>query len=451
MPPSQQIKDFVKDLGKVFAVRFRRPKMNGPRSATTDHYGDGSIHAQTLSTFSFPSPPVHSANSREPGFESSTNVPFARYSGSVPFSREASDMAQLVLPLIQNVTSAIPLVGAPMQAAIGGLLTGLQAIDRRSQNQEGLNSLILRLDRLSRELCNASAASDPVEQSRRYSFVRMLQDTSARVTTLRERCLASTLVTQAITGCFVEIDRYLAEYLVVLYSLANVCIHSLFCLREREDRQKFLLTIESLVARAHSSVRPTATQLIGTATRGCVTLIDATGHQYPIPVDFCTSFEQFNEMLKVLFKRNSIEAQIQRQYMESGQYDLCIDEGMQVTRLNSNEWSTLEVGTKVIMRAIIQQQTTASSGVSYRCSCGGVNPLGVESIMYSLERQAGSSIDCRKCGRRFQISRVSCPEKRSSSTRSSNIDSDHRTVAGTDLIRNLHIQQTEILVRDVAL
>lgn len=42
----------------------------------------------------------------------------------------------------------------------------------------------------------------------------MLQDTSAQVAMLHERCLASTSVTQAIAGCFIEIDRYLAEYLV---------------------------------------------------------------------------------------------------------------------------------------------------------------------------------------------------------------------------------------------
>ncbi|KAG2129661.1 uncharacterized protein EDB93DRAFT_114088 [Suillus bovinus] len=211
--------------------------------------------------------------------------------------------------------------------------------------------------------------------------------------------------------------------------------------KEREDRQNFLMTIESLVIRGQSYVGPTATQSIGTAIRGCVTLIDATGHQYPIPVDFCTSFEQFNEMLKVLFKRNSIEAQIQKQYMESGQYDLCIDEGTQVTRLTSNEWLNLEVGTKVVMRVIIQQ-TPSSSGVSYRCSCGMVNPLGVEPIIYSLERQANSSVDCRKCGRRFQISRASSREKHSSGARSSNIVIGETTDAGTDLIRNFHVQQT---------
>jgi hypothetical protein len=37
-------------------------------------------------------------------------------------------MAQLVLLLVQAIAIAIPLVGAPIQAAIGGLLSCLQAI-----------------------------------------------------------------------------------------------------------------------------------------------------------------------------------------------------------------------------------------------------------------------------------------------------------------------------------
>jgi hypothetical protein len=57
----------------------------------------------------------------------------------------------------------------------------------------------------------------------------MLQDTSARVATLHERRLTSTSVTQAIAGCFMEIDRYLADYLVAFYSLKGVCVYSLLC------------------------------------------------------------------------------------------------------------------------------------------------------------------------------------------------------------------------------
>lgn len=259
----------------------------------------------------------------------------------------------------------------------------------------------------------------------------MLQDTSARVTTLRERSLASTSVTQAIAGCFVEIDRYLAEYLWSSQMQSQRDIREVLVIlqREREDRQNLLMTIESLVTRGQ------------TATRGCVTLIDATGHQHPIPMDFCTSFEQFTEMLKVLFKCNSVEAQIQRRYTENGQYDLAIDEGTQVTRLTSNEWSRLEVGTKVVMRIIIQQQTTSYSEVSYRCPCGAVNTLGAEWVIYSLERQAGSSIDCQKCKRRFQISHV--PSNPDRVARFSDMDSDHTTDTEMDLLRNFHVQQIE--------
>jgi hypothetical protein len=200
----------------------------------------------------------------------------------------------------------------------------------------------------------------------------------------------------------------------------------------REDRQNLLMMIESLVTRGQ------------TATRGCVILIDATGHQHPILMDFCTSFEQFTEMLKVLFKCNSIEAQLQRRYTENEQYDLAIDEGTQVTQLTSNEWPRLEVGTKVVMRIIIRQQTTSYSEVSHGCPCGAVNTPRVEPNIYSLERQAGSSIDCRKCKRRIQISHVSDSHaKRSTSTRSPGISWDRTT--GIDLIRNFHIlQSTEV-------
>jgi hypothetical protein len=150
-PPRPRVQDytndFFKDFGKVFAVRWRRLKKNRCRqhsststTSTDQHGGDDPIHAQIPSAFSFPSPtlpsnssPVHSANGK-PGLDSSTNVPVssARYSGSVSLARETSDMAQLALPMVQAVASVIPLVGAPMQAAIGGLLTSLQAIDVRA-------------------------------------------------------------------------------------------------------------------------------------------------------------------------------------------------------------------------------------------------------------------------------------------------------------------------------
>jgi hypothetical protein len=70
----------------------------------------------------------------------------------------------------------------------------------------------------------------------------MLQDTSIRVTMLRERYLASSSVTQAIAGCFTEIDRYLADYLVVLYSLLRVFAFTHFSVVSGRPRSKVNVT-----------------------------------------------------------------------------------------------------------------------------------------------------------------------------------------------------------------
>ncbi|KAG1718850.1 hypothetical protein EDB19DRAFT_2030819, partial [Suillus lakei] len=443
MPPPR-VKDFIKDfdLGEVFIIRSRHPMKNrrAQRSSiATHHEGDRSIPADIPSTFPFPSPILHSnlplqvypgSLTREPDPEVPANVFSAISSWGQSSARKASDMAQLALPLVQAVAGAIPLVGAPMQAAIGGLLTGLQAIDRHGQNKADLKSLNLRLDRLSRDLCNAPPAMDPLEQSRRDTFVSMLHSTSARVSSLHERCLASTPATQAIAGCFTEIDRYLAEYLFLSQMQSQDDMRAVLAILQRQE--EFLMRIETLIIRGQSSVGPAI-------SLGCVTLVDATGHEHPIPVNFCTSYQQLNDMLQVLLKRDSIEAQVQRRYMEKGEYDLCIDDDKQVTRLTSHGWPMIGEGTKIVMRVVIEQQKT--SEVNYHCHfCGAVNHLRFESIMYWFEPRAGASIDCRVCKRRFQITRGHYSAKLS--TRSSKIDSNHTTDAEMHLIRNFHVQQT---------
>ncbi|KAG1729480.1 uncharacterized protein EDB91DRAFT_809636 [Suillus paluster] len=395
---------WLKDLGNVISVRrSRRPTKNRRTqcsSTATDYEGDDSVLLDS---------PLHlDCASREPGFQVSTNVSSTRYSQGVSLTREASDMAQLALPLVQAVAGAIPLVGAPMQAAIGGLLTSLQAIDRHGQNNADINSLTLRLHRLSCHLCNAPPTRDPLEQSRRDSLIRVLEAASAQLTKLhKRRRLAYASVTQTITGCSGEIDRYLVE-----------CLWS-FQMQSQNDIHE----MRDLIIRGQSAVGPTAMKLSGTIVLGCVTLVDATGHEHAISVNFCTSFQQLNKVLEALFERDSIEAQIQKQYMKEGQYDLCIDKG-----------------TQIVMRVIIEQRV-GSSRVSYRCHfCGAWNRLPTGSISHSLRRQPGCSINCRECKRRFQISRVLRSAKQS--TRTSSIGSNRTTDAEMHLIRNFHVQQT---------
>jgi hypothetical protein len=116
-------------FGKVFAIRSKRPKNQGRSQhnmTTADNEGDTSI--TTVPSNPVPTPML-SSNSLPVHSEALINRSSTRYSRSVSLAREASDMAQVALPFVHAIAGAIPLAGAPMQAAIGGLLTGLQTID----------------------------------------------------------------------------------------------------------------------------------------------------------------------------------------------------------------------------------------------------------------------------------------------------------------------------------
>ncbi|KAG2071946.1 hypothetical protein BDR04DRAFT_1097608 [Suillus decipiens] len=113
--PSLRIKDFVKnfDLSKVFAVRLRRGRATQCSSTNTHHDGDCSIPTNV---------PMHIGSlARDQG-------PQVSSSGD-SCARKASDVAQAILPFVQDIAGAIPFAGPPMQAAISGLLSILQAID----------------------------------------------------------------------------------------------------------------------------------------------------------------------------------------------------------------------------------------------------------------------------------------------------------------------------------
>jgi hypothetical protein len=281
----------------------------------------------------------------------------------------------------------------------------------------------------------------------------MLQDSSARVATLRERCLASTSVTQAIAGCFMDIDRYLADYLLSFQIQSQHDIHEelMILRRQQEYHQKLLITVQSLVIGSQSSMGPSAS--LAAIALDCVTLVDATGHHHAISVNCCSSYQQLNNILRVLLDRDVVEAQIQRRYIEKGEYDLCIDEGTQVTPLTSHEWSSIEAGTKIVMRVTIQQEAASLSEVDYKCHfCGAVNRLGIGSVRYQSRGRAVCSTDCRECKRRFQITRTIIPVNRG--IQSSNSDSNRTTDTEMRLIRNFHIQQSKhdllyyLLLRD---
>ncbi|KAG2060080.1 hypothetical protein BDR06DRAFT_621095 [Suillus hirtellus] len=354
------IESFSSHLSKVFAVRSKCPTKNRRTqcSSTTHHEGHDSISADI--------PIVHpgsSAGDPSLGFSIIFSSATASHGNSV--ARTISDVVQTVGPFAQGVACAIPVVGSPIQAAISGLLTLLQVIDRRTQNRADLDHLTSRLQGLSLYLYNAPTTQDPSEQHRREAIIRILEETSAQLRRLENRRLEFASVTQVIAGCSIEIDRYLANY---LFSSQ---------MQNRHDMAEVL----AILQRQQDSVEPASIQL---TALGCVKIVDATGHEHPISVTFCTSFQQLNDMLQVLFKSESIEARIQRRYMEQGQYDLCIDDDKQVIQLTSHEWPSIEAGTTIVMRVILEQETLPE--VEYRCHfCRTVNRISAEHL---LQRQA---------------------------------------------------------------
>ncbi|KAG1735599.1 uncharacterized protein EDB91DRAFT_1250434 [Suillus paluster] len=361
------------------------------------------------------------------------NSSTATDSRGVSLTRNASNMAQLYSPFVQAAVGAVPIAGPPMQAAISGLLAILQAIDRRGQNKADLDDLEIRLHQLSCHLLNAPPACDSREQLRRNSLHtgRDLSPTDRAAPTWSRIYIRHTSdhrmlqSNRSLPGRFSSQMQNQHDMREVLASQQ----------RQREDIQKVLMMV---------MIRPEQPSmgLPATVALGCVTLVDATGHEHSISVNLCTSFQQLNNMLQVLFQRDSIEARIQKRYLEGGLYDLCIDKGTEVTQLTSHGWSSIEAGTKIVMRVIIEQLTTSSkSRVLYKCHfCHAENDVGLGPIERSFERQAGCSIDCRVCKRRFQVSRV--PRSAMQRTRSSDIDSIDTIDTEMRLIRNFHVQQT---------
>lgn len=129
---------------------------------------------------------------------------------------------------------------------------------------------------------------------------------------------------------------------------------------------------------------------------GCAIIVDAVGHEHKVLLEHCRSFQvgfihsyltiesllaqwivqQLKDMLKVLLTPERSGASVQRRYIESGNFDFCIDDGKRVAQMTSgsNEWPNVEPGTKVVMRVVFEQVTEFSA--TYTCHlCGATNKL----------------------------------------------------------------------------
>ncbi|KAI6105153.1 hypothetical protein EDD16DRAFT_1633881 [Pisolithus croceorrhizus] len=269
----------------------------------------------------------------------------------VPFFRNISDVTQITLPVVRAAIAAIPGIGAPLAAAIDGLVVVVQVIDRQIQNREALDSLTRRLYTLCCHIANAPAARTPFEDVIRRDLIKVLEDTTQELWKMRRRIPGSARLTQDIAGCFSKIN----DALVAFTAFSNM---------------------QLMQAMSDLSMR----HLPAVVSAGCVVLVDATGEKHNMLLEHCCSFEQLRCFLPgILSKCRPDKAHIQQWYIDRGQYDFAIDDGTNITQLarESDIWSTIQPGTKIIMRVIITELSLPFS-TGCKCQCGTWNEVNVD-------------------------------------------------------------------------
>jgi hypothetical protein len=96
----------------------------------------------------------------------------------------------------------------------------------------------------------------------------------------------------------------------------------------------------------------------------------------------------------MLFQCRPDEAEIQRWYIERKQYDFVIDDGTDVIQLTreSDIWSHLESGTRIVMRVIIEEEVAPTMTAIYKCPCGTPNTVTVSVEDLTAALQCGFTI-----------------------------------------------------------
>ncbi|KAF8550621.1 hypothetical protein OG21DRAFT_393802 [Imleria badia] len=136
-----------------------------------------------------------------------------------------------------------------------------------------------------------------------------------------------------------------------------------------------------------------------TVSRGHATLVDATGREHNMLLDQCQYFDQLDAMLPViLFQCRPDEAEIQRWYIENKQYDFVMydkndSDVIQLTR-ESAIWSTMQPGTRIVMRVITEEIVDSTVTATYECPCGTPNTVHVSTGGAVAALQRGCTITC---------------------------------------------------------
>ncbi|KAI5986397.1 hypothetical protein EDD15DRAFT_2472149 [Pisolithus albus] len=330
---------FDKATGRIIPVRnrilWRRDKP--ARTPCDDAIAAGlSVSLPTLALNTF-------QDLLTPDGQLSSGVPSSVTSQGLSF-RNFSDGAQITLPMVQGAVAAIPAVGSPLAAAIGGLLTVVRVMDTSIQNREAMDSLTRRLYSICHRMANAPTARTKLEEANRWALIKTFDkgipphDQSA--------------------GGHDE--------------------------RTTDNANTHPWVLSGMQSTKLMHIQSTKTDYI------CQAMMMLEG-RLPAVVTRLHAF-----LPGILSECRPDKAHIQKWYIDRGQYDFVIDNGTNVIRLTreSDIWSTIEAGTKIVMR-VITTEVSRRLSARYQCYCGKWNEVKVDQVAELDALKGGFTITCQ--------------------------------------------------------
>ncbi|KAI6094917.1 hypothetical protein EDD17DRAFT_1902775 [Pisolithus thermaeus] len=340
--------------------------------------------------------------------------------------------AAITLPMVQAAAAAIPVVGSPLAAAIGGLVAIVNVINTSIQNREALDTLTRQLYNLCCHLANAPTPRTPIEEISRQVLTKELENTTKELLKMQGCRSGSARLTQDIAGCSSKISNFLLQFMVSSQWQLSEMMHTMHT--KIDYMSQFAVGQDG--------------RLLAVMTVSCAVVIDATGEEHHMPLDQCCSFEQLIAFLPgILSKCRPDKAHIQQWYIDRGQYGFVIDNGTNMTQLTreSDVWSTIELGTKIVMR-VITTEVSRRLSASYQCHCGKWNEVKVDQAAVMDALKDGFTVTCFYCERRLQIIVTKGKKALRQQVEQSQTKDDEPVIEEKILIRNMLRKQEEVCI-----
>ncbi|KAF9531339.1 hypothetical protein CPB83DRAFT_99685 [Crepidotus variabilis] len=163
-----------------------------------------------------------------------------------------------------------------------------------------------------------------------------------------------------------------------------------------------------------------------------VTLVDATGKMFSIPMPLAISYKTFMSIvIRILNENHRLESRVQREFIAKDMYDLCMDLGYGVLTISDQlDWD-VQPGSKIVLRIVLWQEK--HEFLKYLC------PRFIcETWNMNLHPFSVKSIDCRGCDARFQVSDVDHTELKTSKVK--NIGAFGYQTKELASIKNMHLR-----------